>query len=298
MLRNPRGATSLRWLDVLLAEGIEVHGQVVVCPGVNDGSVLEQTLFDCLDRFGALASVAVVPLGTSDHSSEEAMRPHSVEEANAVLDAVEAISDSGVRLRGVRTIFASDEYYLMANRELPALEYFADVDQFENGIGMSARFMDEACLGVDLGETRSSGFFQAVDGAPPLGYRAVRSALSSPRSTEVPTLITGTLGEPILRRTLDRMDRRDVKVLAIPNRFFGGNIGVTGLLTASDINAMLTPGDGTRYVLPDICLNEGRFLDGATIDDLVAPVEVIATTGTALSQLLAAAPKTREEVSA
>ena len=297
MLRNPRGATSLRWLDVLLENGIEVHGQVVVCPGVNDGQVLEQTLFDCLDRFGSLASVAVVPLGISDHSNEDAMRAHTRDEAAAVLDLVGAVSDAGLRLRGVRTIFASDEYYLMADRPLPELSYFADVDQFENGIGMSARFMDEAATGQDLGESRSSGFFQAVDGAPPWGYRAQRSALTSSRSAEIPTLITGTLGAPILRQTLDRLGRTDVGILEVPNQFFGGNIGVTGLLTASDLNEVLAPNSGLRYVLPDICLNEGRFLDGMSLDDLVAPVEVVATTGVALSQLLAAAPKNREEVS-
>ena len=110
-------------------------------------------------------------------------------------------------------------------------------------------------------------------------------------------MITGTLGAPILRQTIDRLGRTDVGILEVPNQFFGGNIGVTGLLTASDLNEVLAPNSGLRYVLPDICLNEGRFLDGMSLDDLVAPVEVVATTGVALSQLLAAAPKNREEVS-
>ena len=299
MLRNPRGATSLRWLDVLLAEGIEVHGQVVVCPGVNDGDVLEQTLVDCLDRFGALASVAVVPLGVSDHSNEAAMRSHTVDEAQAALALVEAVSDAGLRLRGRRTIFASDEYYLMAERELPALDYYADVDQFENGIGMAAQFIDEATTGHALDGPRETGFFQAVDGAPPWGYRAIRSALSSTRSAEVPVLITGTLGAKILRRTLSAMGRDDVELLVVENRFFGGNIGVTGLLTGPDLNAALSRREGSaRYVLPDVCLNEGRFLDGSALEDLSRTVEVIATTGSALRALLESAPRSIVEVGA
>ena len=81
MLRNRRGATSLRWLRALLDHGIEVHGQVVVCPGVNDGAILDDTLAGVLDRYPELASVACVPLGVSRFNVEAAMRPHTVEEA-------------------------------------------------------------------------------------------------------------------------------------------------------------------------------------------------------------------------
>ena len=90
MLRNPKGATSLRWLQVLLDGGIEVHGQIVVCPGVNDGDALEDTLAGILDRFPALASVGAVPLGVSRYSNEPTMRPHTVEEARRVLDTIES----------------------------------------------------------------------------------------------------------------------------------------------------------------------------------------------------------------
>ena len=83
MLRNPKGATSLRWLEVLLDGGIEVHGQIVVCPGVNDGAALEDTLAGILDRYPALASVGAVPLGLSRYSNEPEMRPHTQAEAAA-----------------------------------------------------------------------------------------------------------------------------------------------------------------------------------------------------------------------
>ena len=89
MLRNKRGGMSLRWLRALLDHGIDVHGQVVVCPGLNDGDVLEDTMAGVLDRFPDLASVAVVPLGVSRYNGEDAMRPHTTAEAEAVVDTVE-----------------------------------------------------------------------------------------------------------------------------------------------------------------------------------------------------------------
>ena len=84
LLRNRRGATSLRWLELLLDAGVEVHGQVVVCPGINDGAVLDDTMLGVLDRFPKLATLGVVPLGVSAHSHEPEMRPHTTAEARAV----------------------------------------------------------------------------------------------------------------------------------------------------------------------------------------------------------------------
>src|SRR5919206_267781 len=89
LLRNRRGATSLRWLALLLDAGIEVHGQVVVCPGVNDGPALEDTLLGVLDRFPRLATLGVVPLGVSAHNREPEMRPHTRAEAERVLATID-----------------------------------------------------------------------------------------------------------------------------------------------------------------------------------------------------------------
>src|SRR5438874_8590989 len=114
MLRNQRGATSLRWLRALLDHGIEVHGQVVVCPGVNDGAVLEDTLAGVLDQYPELASLCVVPLGVSRFSNEPRMRPHTRLEAEAVVECVEDWQDVFRVALGRRLVFAADEYYLLA----------------------------------------------------------------------------------------------------------------------------------------------------------------------------------------
>ena len=291
MLRNPRGATSLRWLDELLGNGIEVHGQVVVCPGVNDGDHLARTLGDTLDRFGELRSVGVVPLGVSDHSNEPGMRPHTRPEAAGVLDLVDRFGDASIAITGRRRIYAADEYYLLANRPFPPLDHYEDLTQVENGIGMSAAFRTELREGRRVTTGHEGGFFQAVDGAPPWGYRAVRSALDSPNADAVPVLLTGAYGKLVLTTLLQEFGRDDIEVLEVSNTFFGGNIGVTGLLTTGDLAQAITEHGGHgRYIIPDVCLHEGRFLDGGSVEDLPGSVEIIETSGAALSTLLAQSP--------
>ncbi len=114
MLRNPRGATSLRWLGELLRAGVEVHGQIVVCPGVNDGAELERTLYDVLSLYPELASVALVPVGVSDLTTEETMRAHESDEAGRVVELAERFQGLTRQLFGRAKVFASDEFYLVA----------------------------------------------------------------------------------------------------------------------------------------------------------------------------------------
>src|SRR5580700_586686 len=140
MLRNPKGATSLRWLQVLLDGGIEVHGQVVVCPGVNDGAALEDTLAGVLDQYPKLATVGVVPLGLSQFSNESEMREHTTAEAAAVLDTVGAWQKISAKVLGRRLVYAADEYYLLAGRDFPSSRRYEGYPQHENGIGMARSF--------------------------------------------------------------------------------------------------------------------------------------------------------------
>ncbi len=294
MLRNERGATSLRWLRALLDAGVEVHGQVVVCPGVNDGAALETTLAGIVDEYPALATVACVPLGLSRFSTEASMRPHTRHEAAAVIDLVEQWQELALGLLGRRLVYAADEYYLMAGRPFPALAHYDGFAQHENGIGMARAF--EAAYGGDPDAAHGvrPGFFAWVDGAPAQGYRSPRADPSGPSANDAPVaIVTGEFGaavlEPVLAGVLASGTEAGapVRLLPVRNEFFGGTIAVTGLLTGSDVAATLAAQPpGHRYLLPDVCLSEGRFLDGVSVSDLPRPVEVVPSDGLSLRRAL------------
>ena len=304
LLRNRRGATSLRWLRLLLDSGVEVHGQVVVCPGVNDGAALDDTFLGVLDRFPELASVGVVPLGVSDHNTEPDMRVHAPGEAAAVMDVIDRWQATFLDVLGRRMVFAADEYYLMAGRPFPEAQEYEGFPQHENGIGMARTFfaeVDAALAGraaTPVGAARG-GFFQWVDGAPAEGYRsprrsgAVGLAVEDGRggaAAEV-ALVTGVYGARVLAPVLPALSEaagRPVRALPVRNRLFGGNIAVTGLLAGADVAAALAaePDGGVRYLLPDVTLSRGMFLDGSAPADLPRAVEVIGTGGDALVEAL------------
>jgi putative radical SAM enzyme (TIGR03279 family) len=299
MLRNRRGGTSLRWLRALLDHGVAVHGQVVVCPGQNDGAVLDQTLAGVLDEYPELATLAVVPLGVSDHSSEADLRPHSAAEAAAVVDVVESWQQTYLEVLGRRLVFAADEYYLLAQRPFPPAEVYGGFPMHEDGIGMARSFELEFTGRTEQATGPKAGFFSWVDGAPAEGYRAPRcgdgpAAVQLRPSRRAPVgIVTGRYGARVLRPLVEALGRADVRVVEVDNRFFGGNIGVAGLLVGADIARVLAGEPaGHRYLVPDVCLSAGRFLDGTGPEDLPHPVEVVATDGIALRQVLEAGART------
>ena len=290
MLRNRRGATSLRWLRALLDHGIQVHGQVVVCPGVNDGDVLDDTLIGILDEYPELATACIVPLGVSRYNTEAAMRPHTVGEAVRVVETVERWQEVFRSVLGRRLVFAADEYYLLAGLPFPGADTYEGFPQHENGIGMARAFQMELAGEVEAesGIGVQPGFFAWVDGAPAEGYRAPRAdGLLSlrPRKDAPVAVLTGEYGAAVLEPLL--ADRPGVRVLPVPNTFFGGNIGVTGLMVGADIAPVLAAEpEGHRYLLPDVCLSGGLFLDGTTPADLPRPVEIVRTDGLSLRRAL------------
>ena len=207
MLRNPKGATSLRWLKVLLDGGIEVHGQVVVCPGVNDGDALEDTLAGILDQYPKLATVGVVPLGISQFSKEAEMRAHTTEEAAFVVDTVAEWQKIYRRTLGRRLVYAADEYYLLAERPFPTARAYDEFPQHENGIGMARAFVDafanpdadgpgrRAPRLLRLGRCRPG---RGLPGPPDGPDRARDQPPARPPMTRPVTVLTGTYGARIL----------------------------------------------------------------------------------------------------
>jgi len=312
MLRNRRGATSLRWLRALLDHDIEVHGQVVVCPGINDGGVLSDTLAGVLDRFPELASLCVVPLGVSKFNAEARMRPHTLSEARAVVDTVEDWQGVFLTILGRRLVFAADEYYLLAQRPFPPAEAYEGFPMHEDGIGMARTLELELFGAKDSATGTQAGFFAWVDGdAPPVDgsgsrdadYEPYRGGRATPDqllhvrpSRGAPVgILTGPYGAQVLAPLVARLGRDDVRVIAVANDFFGGTTGVTGLMVGEDLaRTLAAEPEGHRYLLPDVCLSNGAFLDGGSPADLPRPVEVIPTDGHALRSALGDATRTLE----
>ena len=295
MLRNKRGGPSLRWLAALLDHGIEVHGQIVVCPGVNDGAVLDDTLCTVLDAYSGIASICVVPLGVSKHHHEPRLRSHTRAEAATVIDSVERWQQTFQRHLGRRVAHAADEYYLLAQRPFPPASAYEDFAMHEDGVGIARTFEAEFRGEVSQATGPASGFFAWVEGAPAAGYRAPRlqrptaegTVSISPRRGAPVAILTGMYGAEVIGPLVAEVGRDDVRVIAVPNEFFGGNVAVAGLMVGEDlVRVLAAEPEGQRYLLPDICLSNGQFLDGLTPGDLPRPVEIVATDGIALREAL------------
>jgi len=223
---------------------------------------------------------------------------------------------------GRRLVFAADEYYLLAGRPFPPPEAYEGFAMHEDGIGMARTFElefrgERAGTGgvesgffawADAAETGRTTRYEAAGdlGAPAEGYRAVRGGCAVEVDVEdapVPTavslrprpprpdapvgVLTSPYGARVVGPLLAGTGRDDVRVVAVENRYFGGNVAVTGLMVGEDLARTLADQPaGHRYLLPDVCLSGGRFLDGTTPADLPRPVEVVATDGAALRRAL------------
>ena len=295
MLRNRRGATSLRWLDALLDNNIVVHGQVVLCPGVNNGAVLERTLAETITRFPGLATLGIVPLGLSKYNTEPNLRVHTRQEAVDDLEIIHFWQGRALDALGRRVFQASDELYVQAGIEVPPANHYEAYAQHENGIGMVRTFYDE----IEILESGSpttgpiaTGEWRSMPAAPAEGYRAVRHVAPDPRGGTGPVVIvTGRYGKAVIEPVKDRLEHladRKIRIMEIPNSFFGGNTGVAGLMVGQDIINEFTS-DSERvgtYVIPDVALSGDMFIDdvplSAVINAARAPVVVAPATASGL----------------
>lgn len=304
MLRNNRGGFSLRWMKVLLQNGIEVKAQIVLCPGVNDKDALDDTLAGLLEECPELQSIAIVPLGLSKFNTEGRMRVHTTHEAALVVKTVTTWQHRFETVLDRQPIHLADEFYLVAGEEVPKAETYGDFPMLEDGVGLARSFVDAfKGLGPDL-SGRQDGFFSSVDSptdyvrvvnpAGETGLRPMSSQNVHLRKREIKpskplAVLTGSYGARIMKSLFDSEGFVDVEIVEVKNDFFGGNTAVAGLLTYEDILATLRGrGDNRRYLLPDVCLNDGVFLDGGTVEALSSEfdVEVIATSGAVLRKRL------------
>ena len=265
MLANKRGGEVLKYLPRLVEGGIAVNCQLVLCRGVNDGDELRRTLADLLELTPMVQSIAAVPCGITDYRKNLYPQvPYDAKTSAEVIDIMEEFGDECKRRHGKRIIYPSDEWYLKAGRPIPEPEFYEDYDQLENGVGMMSLFREE---------------FLAELEKPHRIY-----------GTKKMDVVTGTMAAPLITEMMDELRRQypmiEVKVHPIKNNFFGGNVGVAGLVTATDIIAQCEGrlSSGTLGV-PAVMLREEKdtFLDDMTIEQLGqrlgVKVEVLPTSG-------------------
>ncbi|HAA73941.1 TPA: hypothetical protein DCE37_02335 [Candidatus Latescibacteria bacterium] len=235
----------LERIDFLIDAGIEVHTQVVLCPGINDGPHLEKTIQDLAERYPSVASLGVVPLGlTKFRQNLPDLAPIGPEDCTSALGTIHGFQESYLKSLGSRFVYAGDEFYLQHGEQPPDATRYDGFPLIENGIGMVRRFLDD--------------FVSKV------------SSLSEKIPSGRITLVTGQLGRIFLEPMATKLNTRpgtDIQVLPVVNQFLGEGITVSGLLAGEDILRTLKGRDrlGDRIILPPNCVNhEGILLDDIT----------------------------------
>jgi putative radical SAM enzyme (TIGR03279 family) len=246
-LLRPRGCPDILSTLRTLAEGhIQLHTQIVLCPGVNDGENLDRTIEDLAGLGYSLLSIGVVPVGLTRYSKAEDLGVHSSEGANAVLKQVNRWQRRFRKEIGTRLVFASDELYLRAGLDVPGAATYEGYPQYENGIGIVRSFIDEARYAARR---------------LPVVTKPIRAGL-----------ITGKSAEPFLRMLADRLNEApniSVDVYPIVNDFFGRTVTVAGLLTGQDVVLQLKGRDLPDVLfVPRVMLREGSFLDDVKLSDV------------------------------
>lgn len=249
MLKNPNAGKVLDHMQYLVSQGIEVNGQIVLCPTYNDGEVLTNTLRDLKALAPGLHSVAIVPVGVTKFRQGLAdLQVFTQASAQATIDQVTTLQEEFSKTLGTRFAFLSDEFYMIANAALPSYEAYEGFVQIENGVGLMRLFEHE--LDQAIQNTESQGPLAPV------------------------TIVTGTSAYDFMVEMSQRVSRKFdivIDVKKIYNDFFGHTITVAGLITGQDIiKQMETSLDEHDLVIPDVMLRsqEEVFLDDYTLDEV------------------------------
>jgi putative radical SAM enzyme (TIGR03279 family) len=248
MLRNPRSADIAAHLDRLAEGGIRIHAQVVLCPELNDGEVLERTVADLYARGDSVLSLSIVPVGLTDYNQDRGVRPLTRSECVRTLDVVERARQRARRERDTSWAYAADELFLQAGLELPGAEYFDDLELVANGVGAVSDIRDRARADLDL--------------LPRLpGTRIV--------------MVTGTSMAPHLAeigRDVARATGAEVETVRTENRLFGPLVTTAGLLGGEDHLRALRPyADFDIGLISRTAINDDDlFLDDMSLAELRA----------------------------
>lgn len=261
MLHNRFAGEALNKVKKLFDAGIEMNGQIVLCKGLNDGEELERSISDLTAYLPHLKSVSVVPVGLSRYREGlYPLEPFTREDAKEVLRVIHRWQKKLYETWGLHVIHASDEWYLLAEEELPEEETYDGYLQLENGVGMLRLLREEVKQELENREG---------------DQRELHLSLATGKLA-APTL------EMLIGKIREKYPKLDVKIWPIRNDFFGESITVSGLITGQDLIAQLEGKPlGDKLLLPCNMLREGEnvFLDDVTVEEveyrLKLPVQIV-----------------------
>ena len=249
ILRTPLGAKICEQLDELEKSGVEYHTQVVLCKDLNDGAELDFTIEEIFKRRPHALSLAIVPVGVTKYRRDKfPLKQFDKNSAAEVIAQVEKFQKKSRARTGRTFVYLGDEFYFLAEKNFPPAEFYDDFPQIENGIGMTRNFIDE--------------------------FGAQKISVAKNFSVDV---ISGTSFAKVLKNLVDRPN---VRIIPVENKFFGASVNVSGLLTGGDIVEALRGGQRDLILIPATALKSGeeKFLDDVTVDDLrkiFAPAKVL-----------------------
>lgn len=250
MLHNNKAGNIMERMKKLADAGIELHLQVVLCKGINDGKELDRTLEDITNLYPSAQSMSIVPIGlTKYREGLFKQEPFTKDDAGKVIDQIEEWQRRNLEKYGTRIVFAADEFYLKAEREIPNPECYEDFQQFENGVGMLSLFRSE--------------FYELLP------------KIRDSQKNRIVSMATGVaafgLMNEIAQAVMNKCPKTKINVYCIKNDFFGEMITVSGLLTGGDIIKQLKGMElGEYLILPDSLLRNGEtiLLDDIYVSDI------------------------------
>ncbi|KKM08806.1 Fe-S oxidoreductase [Clostridiales bacterium PH28_bin88] len=279
MMRHPAAGRIMEQMRLLVEAGIQLHTQIVLCPGINDGTELDRTISQLADLWPQVLSIAVVPVGLTAHRRElYPLQGYSPQAARQVLKQVSQHQQELLERLGSRLVYAADEFYLHAGLPIPGVETYEDFPQMENGVGLVRKFLDD--------------------------YDKIKRKLPRrlPRSREV-GVVTGVSAAKIMLTILDELNKYvkglRVQAAVVENRFFGPTVTVAGLLTGADLLRALDSAfpRNTPVLIPEVMVKAGEdlLLDGYRVNEVaghlgldlqVVPADARALVASVLGQAL------------
>lgn len=271
MLNNRFAGEALNKVKKFYDAGIEMNGQIVLCKGVNDGDELERSLQDLYGYLPHLKSVSIVPVGLSKYREGlYPLEPFDKKDAEILIDTVERWQQKAMEEYGLHFVHASDEWYILADRDMPEEDSYDGYLQLENGVGMLRLMLNE------FDDALNEACDKKVKGFVPVKEKV--------------SIITGKLAYPYIlqmaKRLMEEFPEKEIQVLPIRNDFFGEMITVSGLLTGQDIIKQCKDMDlGERLMLPENLLRSGEIVlldDITTIDiqnSLQVEVDIVKSSG-------------------